>query len=262
MQNNNEEIGIARNNPVVGIIFLVWFIGSVVVMALAAGGYLSVFMLLVGAGQFFLGIIGVIGVSLIKKIRQHKSYCFFPTGLVMLMLLSVGLIAAGCLQAGGKIEYLLSELPEIIAGRPVENSGIYYGILFLGLFLIASFVLFLENVIWRSLRKKHCTVAVTGTCTELKSMWNRAASHPNERIVTAPVFQYEFEGGVYEVCDEIYTSGNIVKAGDRVLLHINPEEPEEFYARSTGIFHRNLMIAGVVLTGLALAAIVLLRNLL
>ena len=93
-------------------------------------------------------------------------------------------------------------------------------------------------------------------------MWNRAASHPNERIVTAPVFQYEFEGGVYEACDEIYTSGNIVKAGDRVLLHINPEEPEEFYARSTGIFHRNLMIAGAVLTGLALAAIVLLRNLL
>ena len=81
MQNNNEEIGIARNNPVVGIIFLVWFIGSVVVMALAAGGYLSVFMLLVGAGQFFLGITGVIGVSLIKKIRQHKSTAFSLRGL-------------------------------------------------------------------------------------------------------------------------------------------------------------------------------------
>ena len=52
MEKDKEEAGIARNNPVVGIIFLVWFIGSVVVMALAAGGYLSEFMLLIGAGQF------------------------------------------------------------------------------------------------------------------------------------------------------------------------------------------------------------------
>ena len=103
MEKDKEEAGIARNNPVVGIIFLVWFIGSVVVMALAAGGYLSEFMLLIGAGQFFLGIMGVMGAAFIKKIRRHRSYCFFPVGLVMLMLLSVGLIATGCLQAGGKI---------------------------------------------------------------------------------------------------------------------------------------------------------------
>lgn len=53
MLNEDEEVGIGRNNPVMGIIFLAWFIGSIAVIFLATKGSLPLFMITIGLGQFF-----------------------------------------------------------------------------------------------------------------------------------------------------------------------------------------------------------------
>ncbi|MBO5237712.1 MAG: DUF3592 domain-containing protein [Lachnospiraceae bacterium] len=257
MLNEDEEVGIGRNNPVIGITFLAWFIGSIAVLFLAAKGSLPLFMIPIGLGQFFLGFVGIIGVSIVKMLRQHKVQPWGPVAFTILLLISIGLIAVGFLQMGGMVEHILSDLPRLVCGRPLENDGLFYAALFLGMFFLAALGLVLECVVYQMIRKKHCTVPVTGTCIEMKSRWNRDANHPSERIVEAPVFQYEYRSTLYKSCDEIYTSTNKVKEGNQVQLYINPKYPEEFYVEGTGIFHKNLIIGSGILTVLSLAGVIL-----
>lgn len=257
MLNEGEEVGIGRNNPVMGIIFLAWFIGSIAVIFLATKGSLPLFMITIGLGQFFLGFTGIIGVSMVKMLRLHKAQVWSPVAFTVLLLISIGLIVVGFLQMVGMLEHILSDLPELVCGRPLENEGLFYAALFLGVFFLAALGLVLECIVYQKIRKKHCTVTVTGTCIEMKSRWNQKANHPSERIVEAPVFQYEYRNTLYKSCDEIYTSTNRVKKGDQVQLYINPKYPEEFYVEGTGIFHKNLIIGSVILSVLSFAGIIL-----
>lgn len=91
----------------------------------------------------------------------------------------------------------------------------------------------------------------------MKSRLNRNASHPRERIAQAPVFQYVYDDLLYESCEEIYTSTNQVKEGDRVLIYINPRYPEEFYVEGTGIFHKNILLGSVFMAVISFGFIIL-----
>lgn len=257
MSNEDERVGIGRDNPVVGIVFLLWFVCSIAILYLAAKGSLPLYMITIGLGQFFLGFTGIIGVSIVKSLRRHKAQVWGHVGFMLLLLISVGLIAVGLLQKSGTLTNILAGLPKLICGRELENDGFFYAALFAGAFFLAALALVLENIAFRMSRKKHCTETVAGTCTEMKSRLNHNASHPRERIAQAPVFQYVYDDLLYESCEEIYTSTNQVKEGDRVLIYINPRYPEEFYVEGTGIFHKNILLGSVIMAVISFGFIIL-----
>lgn len=89
MQNEDEKVGIARDNPVMGIFFLVWFIGSIAILYLAAKGALPLYMISIGLGQFFLGITGIIGASIVKMLQKHRAQAWGPVAFTILLLISI-----------------------------------------------------------------------------------------------------------------------------------------------------------------------------
>lgn len=242
-----------------GVIFLVWFIGSMIGIPIVQQTAVTPGPMLILAGQFFLGFTIILLVGVIKGIRRHHLRYEQVILTYVFALASGGVMGSGILIMNGTFEETVSRLPEWICGHAVENIGTFYAKLFLGVFAILAGSVLIGAVISRLVRKRHCVESVPGMCMGVRSRWNRDQSPESSNIlIYAPVFQYEYKNCVYEECEEIYVSTNPVREGQSVTLYINPQRPQEFYMEGIGLFHRELFLAGIIMTVLPIVVIFIL----
>lgn len=98
-----------------------------------------------------------------------------------------------------------------------------------GLFVILGVVLLILDCISFCLMKKVCTEPVLSRCVYVK----RKVERSNKSTTTkySGVFEYQFRGNTYWAA-EAYRDKDVPQAGDWYELHINPDDPTDFFRKS------------------------------
>lgn len=194
-----------------GVSFLLWFIGSIVVMILKGKQYPA--LVAIGIGQMLV----VAGIMVIKKMIRTGS--FEP---LILWTLIIGL---GCFSIGLMIQF---------GSESLKRKAMGYT---LCLFFCAFF-LFGALSIWRlvKLREKEikCTMPVVATCMNVEeSVWQLNGQTVIEYFLR---YQFEYNGEVYKV-RTLRNDSCDVKKGSSYNIYINPKNPRQF--RETGPEDKN-----------------------
>lgn len=208
--NNNEKNPQSIGSIVIGVVFLVWFFGSMAAAFLAAkagqAGW-TAFCL----GQIFL----VIGIMVVyKQIKQDEvEPIFFVFSIVGFFMMVCGFLWQT--GAGAMRDWVADMVP----------------LLLLGLFLVVGILIVISALIGINRRGK-CTVAVPGKCVEVK--WRYRSSGDSGTMFYCPVYEYAYNGRFYTGCEEVYVAGDCVAEGEYREIFINPEQPEQFFEKGRG----------------------------
>lgn len=98
-----------------------------------------------------------------------------------------------------------------------------------GLFVVLGVVLLILDCISFCLMKKVCTEPVLSHCVYVKKKVTRSDKGTTTKY--SGVFEYQFRGNTYYAA-EPYRDKDVPKAGDWYELHINPDEPTDFFRKS------------------------------
>ncbi len=209
---NLSEDEIKNNNKkgnILGIIFLIWFFGSMIILMSCGSFENGPAIMLTTFGQYFI----VFG--LITTTQNLKS----KTLPIILIMPIVGFVIAGCglyLWFGGQTagSNLTSIAPLLIC-----LVFVYVGI----------------AMVWSSHSQKkylneNCTLPVTAKVVDIKESWSRS-SKGRSRKVYSPVYQIpnpKNKTEYIQICNETYSNMLALEIDDTVEILVNPENPEEF----------------------------------
>lgn len=192
---------------IIGGIFLIWFIGSIVALFMTAKSapWLAVSVF----GQYFL----VFG--LIVLVSGIKNGDFKP---IFLTFLLVGLLAVSF----GVVMHFGSESAKETMQQYIPYAGISI-FLFTGIFCIISHFV-------RKGREEKCTVPVQATCIDIKRRRRDTYEGHNRHshYHYCPVFGFKYNNKSYEVCTNFFSTGVTAELGKQYDLYINPEHPKCF----------------------------------
>lgn len=198
-------------SKIMPIIFLVWFIASLVLLVILSQ-INSHYMIMI-FGQYFL----VFGIIFANAQRKDRDKSLVP---YLFMLIGISCI----------IIPLLMMYPNLLT---IEiNWERTIPILVMLLFIIVSLAMIISPIIKTKRLKKVCTLRVCATVIKHKTEYSDRG-----RKLFAPVYEFEFNGKKYEVCKEQYTNINVIPKGTIVELLINPLDPEEFLDDSNFSFY-------------------------
>lgn len=192
-----------------GGLFLVWFIGSIagifIAISTAPGLVLSVF------GQFFF-VIGLIVLFTGIKERNFKPI-FLIFILIGFLLIMYGVVLEFC--EPDTQDNFKALIP-------------YFGI---GIFFVTGILSF-ANAIVRNAMEKKCTHLVQATCVEIKhrrrQVQTEHGSRPTQHYVYCPVYNYTYNGKLYEACNYFFSLDTNACLGQQYDVYINPEHPKQF----------------------------------
>ena len=195
---NDKKKEIISN--ILGIIFIIWFIGSFIVM-IKIGKNDDILCLAVFGQLFF--VPGLI--TLVDAIKAKES--FWVEGVITL-------VGAGVI-VGTLIEKYGTEVME-------ENAEEFIPVIFLSLFVIVGIVfLYMAYRAYFILPKKYNHV-VSATCKEVLE------DYSDGEHTYCPVFTYTYNGIEYNSCDNVYTFTKY-EEGEKYEININPENPEKSF---------------------------------
>ena len=188
---------------IISVIFVIWFISSIVVMIFFAktgrAGLVPAVL-----GQYFLvfGIAGIISGIKNKKVNPI-TFVFPVVGLICI-------IATLILYFGAEtmISFLDKNMPYIL----------------MTLFLIVGIILVIVAVSKYFGRKERCSYLVTAKCIELRETAN------DGHMLACPVYEIYYNGETIKLCDDVYSNNLDVRVGDEKELLINPDKPTEYFA--------------------------------
>ncbi|MBQ8527102.1 MAG: hypothetical protein IJ429_01390 [Lachnospiraceae bacterium] len=226
-----DNKGASRGETLFSIVFLIWFLGSIAGLVIAAkigqpGWALVIF------GQYFV-VFGIIALH-----NEIKNGFRNP---IFLIFLAVGLIVVTCAlmwQLGDDAakKNVIKQIPNVAAG----------------IFFLVGVLLF-AGIISEKKQQKKCTCAVQGKCVEVK--WHYSNSSGGGKTY-CPVYEYYYNGQVYTGSQGIYTNLLSVGEGEYREIFLNPDKPDMFYEK--GMSH---MLNGVSLffsvTFIAVSAVVI-----
>lgn len=216
---NNSGVG-----TIFGIVFILWFIASIGGLIYCSNKGLDA--LSIGIfGQYFL-VFGILAlVSEIKKKNFNLILLLFP-------LVGICAIAGAVIYRFGSEE----QINALIGLMP-------YGILLI--FFIIGVGLLIHAYRISIVKMRRCTYPVDAVCIDIKTRFR----HKEGRSY-CPVYMTEYQGKVIELCNEIYSNTNKIKAGDTRRIMINPDDPHDFYeARQTRILTVSFLIMGLIFMG-------------
>lgn len=220
----NKKTG-GTGGIVFSVIFLIWFMVSLVGMVYFSkeknGG-----MALVIAGQYFL-VFGLIAV-----VSGIKSKTFQPIVLIF-PLVGLGMMAGGyVLMVGNQKALAMMEY--------------YLPYLFLGVFFVVGASVVVSATCKHRKRLRDCDYVITATCVEIASRW-----HKGKRTF-CPIYEIYFREQNIRLCSHTYSSANRMEVGERKELHINSENPEEFYEETEEKqFLTIALIIGIMFMGMS-----------
>lgn len=183
---------------ILGIIFLIWFVGSIV--ALFYFSQINGYYALMVFGQYFV-VFGII--PLFSKAKGK---------LIGIPFILVGL---ACI-----IIPLLMLHPELLSFNIDWNYVI--PLLFMSVFIIVGLVLILVPILIKNKLKKVCTVTVFATIKDYD------VSYDDGKKLYCPIYSFEFNNEKYEFLGKIYSNINLKPIGTVLNLNINPNNPNQF----------------------------------
>ena len=202
-----------------GIVFLVWFIGSIILM-LNFFGKEQVHYGIMMFGQYFL-VFGLIPL-------------FASEGKEKLISVPFVLVGLGCII----IPYLMMH-PELLRVSIIWEAVL--PIIFMLVFIGAGLAMVFLPILNRRELEKKCTVLVDATISEY-------LSHRYEDVtVYCPVYSFEYMNKKYKVDDNFYSNFNIRPEGTVVKLRINPLDPKEFFDASSKNSNFIVLLGGLFL---------------
>lgn len=194
----------------IGIVFCVWFFGSIVAALFAGkagqGGWVAFCL-----GQIFF----VIGIMVVyEQIKQDALQpIFFVFSIVGFFMMACGFLWQ--IGADAMRDWVANMVP----------------LLLLGLFLVVGILIVISALIGKN-RQSQCTIAVVGKCVEVK--WTYRSSGDSGTMFYCPVYEYTYNGQIYTGCEEVYVAENGVAEGEYREIFINPEQPEQIYEKGRG----------------------------
>ncbi|MBQ7766445.1 MAG: hypothetical protein IJ397_06365 [Lachnospiraceae bacterium] len=187
----------------ISIIFIIWFIGSIVAMVFFARSGMPA--LAIGVfGQYFL----VFGIAAIVSGIKNKN--FNPIVLIFPIVGIVAIVGSCIYQFGSEVMMDM-----------VEKSIPY---LILGVFFIVGMILVIVAFRIAVGQKNRCTEPVVATCVEVLEKYSVEGGQ-----LLCPVYEINYGMNKIQICNNVYMSDRDVCVGDCKDLYINPDNPQEFY---------------------------------
>lgn len=176
-----------------GIIFVIWFIGSLGAMCYL--GNIDSIYLGICIGQYFL-VFGLVAVF-------NKVWPGLIFALVGLVVIVVAVL-------------MLNEDLAI-------NWDFVFPILFLSAFMLVGLGLMFVPTIINIMKKKKTSLKISGKVMRLDEAMSDGIK------VYAPVYEYYFNGKNYQVEADMYSNLDVPNIGDVVDIRIDPNKPDKIY---------------------------------
>ena len=187
-----------------GIIFIIWFIGSIVSMIYLSN--INEYYAIMIFGQYFL-VFGMIPLVKEKGMDRLISVPFILVGLCCIV-----------------IPYLMIN-PDILFINLNWNAII--PILLILAFIIAGFSMLFLPIINKKRLKKVCNVMVSAKLVDYKYTYS-----DNGNKLYSPIYEFEFNGKKHNVSNNMYSNIGVKPVDTIVNLMINPNDPEEYMDNS------------------------------
>lgn len=215
-------------SKVLGIIFLIWFFGSMIGFFVCSESDNKIGPLLVLFGQYFLvfGIIAVAG-NLKKK----------PFPVIVVIFPIVGL------------SVLVSGIGMILGGEKVLLFlGRYAPYIFIWIFPIVGVLMIVNSFSQYRHLKRVCTRDIQAKCIDIDSRLSRNnAEQGRRRKVYMPVYSIFYNEREYIIRNYNYT--NLVKfeIGMYYNIKINPSNPNEFMDENSSKANKLVFVLGIII---------------
>lgn len=233
-ENNNES-----SKPWLGIIFLLWFLGSIAGLVISAKMGMTGLLLAI-FGQYFAFFGFMIFGSELKvflKRDKNKETKWAP------------LLISGVLATGGIIIVSLGLLLQFGTEDIRELVGALFPVLGVALFVFIGIGFLVAAFTKRRYSKAHMTHELEAKCVKIDSRISRnSGGHEgHSRTVYAPVWEYYYNGQTYQNHHPVWSNICQYKLGDIKMIKINPEHPDEMDAGISEVMM--YLIMGLSFTG-------------
>ena len=234
--NNNNNNG--QSSCAMSILFLIWFVGSMIACAIF-GGTGQTGLGLVMIGQVFL----VMGIVVCSKIKKEKGK---PIGMEFLLwlfpIVGAGTIIGGMINAFGDSLFIERFNKNVV---PVA---------FCLIFVLVGLGVLIFPMVKRKKDRERCTVRIDADIINVKSTIT-VNNKNRRRRVYAPVYRYYYQGKVYENSSTLYT-GYKITVNTKGEIYINPSDANDFIEPNRERYGLVVMnILGIVFTVMGLVAI-------
>lgn len=222
---------------IAGILFLIIFIGGMIGMYVGSKTDLRICLMSLGAILLSVGIVTAVNGIKIKGAKKITPL----TIAAIFILIGAGLI--------------IYPLLNIFTGFVIGNEIIVYSAL--GMFVLIGLLLIIIPIAKNLYLKKVCTVVVEAKCTELAS--SGFYDYDGRCSPYIPVWEYTFDGVTYHEKEPTARNFALPSEGDYCELHINPDNPKEFYQETSPVKVLYLVL-GLVFAGMGILAIILITS--
>lgn len=222
---------------IAGILFLIIFIGGMIGMYVGSKTDLRICLMSLGAILLSVGIVAAVNGIKIKGAKKITPL----TIAAIFILIGAGLI--------------IYPLLNIFTGFVIDNEIIVYSAL--GMFVLIGLLLIIIPIAKNLYLKKVCTVVVEAKCTELAS--SGFYYYDGRCSPYIPVWEYTFDGVTYHEKEPTARNFALPSEGDYCELHVNPDNPKEFYQETSPVKVLYLVL-GLVFAGMGILAIILITS--
>ena len=203
-------------SSLIGIIFIIWFIGSIISMVYFSK--INEYYTIMIFGQYFL-VFGIIPLKSAKGMEKLMSVPFILVGLCCIL-----------------IPYLIMN-PEVLSIS--LNWDAIIPILLILAFIIAGLAMIFIPIINKNRLKKVCTIMVSAKIIDYKYTYG-----DNGNKLYSPIYEFDFNGKKHNVSNEVYSNIGNKPIDTIVNLMINPNNPEEYIDNSK--VNKFLLVLGII----------------
>ena len=204
MEDNSNK----NSGGLVSLIFIIWFIASIIFLAVSGKNAEYRWLLPVIFGQYFL----VFGAIAINSTRGSKKKTAAAIGILFVV------IGGGALTLG-----LMHHFGDEDMKKKIIDSIPY--IASLG-FCLGGICGIVGSIVSRNSMIARCTYETQAQVIDLKSSVSTGKNHTR---VYCPVYQAYVNGETVQLCDNVYSNVKVPNIGDIRSIFIDPDDPEFYY---------------------------------
>lgn len=226
---DSREVNKKRKSSLFGIVFLIWFFGSI--FGLMYFSKINVYYTVMIFGQYFL-VFGMIPILSTKGKERLIGVPFVLVGACAVI-----------------IPYLMMH-PELINANIVWDSVI--PLLLILAFVIAGLAMVVLPIKHKKELESRCTELVSATIVDYKSTRGE-----NGRVYS-PIYSFYFNNREYKASNEMYSNIGLKEVGTMVDLKVNPNNPYEFLDGAVHI--KFIVILGILFLFVSVPVLIYILN--
>ena len=225
-----------KPNKIVGLLFLIWFFGSMIAMIYFSNKNTYYSLMIFGQMFFVVGLMAVI--STVKEYKETKRFDINRIFLLLFVIVGLG--------------YMI--IPFLILYQ--EKLNIHVSFEQLMPFIILSLFFFVGLIMITIYVYKRKKLTSSELITVNASVVGINKTYSDDGTLYAPILEYEFSGSKHKYESNSYSNFNVVNVGDIKEIKVNPLNPEEIYFKEGSDIL--VLIMGLLFTCIPIVIILLL----